>query len=106
MQESWIEDFLSFYNYIGPRPSKLHSVDRIENSGNYCDGNIRWATKSEQARNKSMRGDNHTGYTGVQLEDIRKVGGPENLYYRATWYCTNTVLYQHSTKLVRRDIKH
>ena len=50
--EEWIDNFQAFYDYIGDRPSSLHSVDRIDNSGNYEPGNIRWATPTQQANNK------------------------------------------------------
>lgn len=50
--EEWRNDYLAFLNHIGRRPSPLHSVDRIDNDGHYELGNVRWATKSEQAFNR------------------------------------------------------
>jgi hypothetical protein len=37
---------------IGHKPSPTHSLDRIDNDGNYEPGNIRWATPLEQQHNK------------------------------------------------------
>ena len=37
---------------LGPRPSKQHSIDRIDNDRHYEAGNLRWATRSEQNSNK------------------------------------------------------
>jgi len=47
----WIDSFESFFEYVGPKPSPKHSIDRIDNNGNYEPGNVRWATSKQQRRN-------------------------------------------------------
>jgi len=47
----WRHDFAAFLAYIGPRPSRAYSLDRIDNSKGYEPGNVQWATKAQQARN-------------------------------------------------------
>lgn len=50
--DEWLKSFKAFYDYMGPRPTKRHSIDRINNSGNYEPGNCRWATQLEQMHNR------------------------------------------------------
>ncbi len=46
-------DFTNFLADMGERPSAGHTLDRYPNKdGNYEPGNCRWATQSEQCRNK------------------------------------------------------
>ncbi len=49
--ERWRVDFGNFYADMGPRPSARHSIDRIDNNGNYEPDNCRWALPYTQTRN-------------------------------------------------------
>ena len=49
--ERW-NDFRMFLADMGERPSKQHSIDRIDPAGDYEPGNCRWATQTEQIRSR------------------------------------------------------
>jgi hypothetical protein len=62
--EEWRDSFNAFAVYMGNKPSDNHTLDRIDNDGDYEPNNVRWANKSEQMFNKNMR-NNHSGVRGV-----------------------------------------
>jgi hypothetical protein len=56
--EEWDRDedgYKNFLNSVGPRPSPQHSVERLDNDGDYTSENCEWALPVEQARNRRKR---------------------------------------------------
>lgn len=52
---------------LGAKPTPKHTVDRIDNNGHYEKGNVRWATREEQSRNRR-----NVLLSEQQVKEIRK----------------------------------
>lgn len=64
--------WLLFDNFIadmGPRPTAKHSLDRIDNNGNYSKENCRWATRHQQQSNR--RNSKLLTYEGITMTEIQ-----------------------------------
>lgn len=86
--DRWRNSFENFYADVGPRPSSDHSIDRIDNDGNYEPGNVRWATTPEQSNNR--RTNHKVSYRG-QVMTLRgailaagNVADKGTVHYRLT----------------------
>jgi len=53
--DRWNQSFLLFLEDMGERPSKSHTIDRIDNNKDYTPDNCKWSTKTEQSMNRRDR---------------------------------------------------
>lgn len=63
--ERWLS-FQNFYADMGDKPTPKHTVDRVDNSLGYFPKNCRWATRTDQARNRRKSKNNKSGVIGVK----------------------------------------
>lgn len=75
----WRRSFPAFLLAVGKRPSPRHSIDRIDNEADYKPGNVRWATRVQQNRNKrTNRRITWAGVTKTSAEWAEHTGIPRH----------------------------
>jgi hypothetical protein len=92
--ERWRRSFSAFASDMGPRPTRMHSIDRIDNDGGYTCGvcsdcvargaaaNCRWATRMEQTANRSVTHRiEHDGQSLTVAEWSRELGVRKSTIY-------------------------
>ena len=74
VQDSWLTGTEEFYKYVSTLPNFTSemTLDRVDNTRGYCEGNIRWASGKQQVRNRGMYDNNSSGCTGVSFSVNQK----------------------------------
>ena len=91
----WMDSFDLFVSDMGPRPIG-YVLDRVDNDGDYCPENCKWATRYESSANRRNSKWVHVGGERVCLKEAcRRIG----ITYRpiakriANGWDTHTALY-------------
>lgn len=77
--ERW-RNFENFFRDMGPRPTAKHTLERVDNNGNYTPENCVWATRQQQQQNiRSNQWIEWRGQRRVVAEWARIVGIQANV---------------------------
>lgn len=88
----WDNSFELFLKDMGPKPTPVHTIDRIDVTGDYTPENCRWADRLTQSLNKRVR--SKTGVTGVALK--------QNGKYKSTLLVSGKALFSGTFDTLRK----
>ena len=83
MCDEWRNDFALFLAAIGPKPTPVHTIGRINNDLGYQPGNVEWQTRRQQQNN--MRSNHfvvHDGRRQTVAQWSRELGIPVSTVQR------------------------
>jgi hypothetical protein len=84
---TWRLDFWHFVKDIenlGPKPESC-TLDRIDNTGDYEPGNVRWANPSDQNMNQRTHKDNTSGLRGLSYNNRDRLWAA-SIQYKGSQY--------------------
>ena len=101
--DRWINNFNNFLLDMGKKPTKKHSIERIDINKNYEPSNCKWATSKEQSRNKRNNVIiNYNNELLIKKDFLKKYNLCDNSYYR--WVVKRGMSIDEFIK--RKTIKH
>jgi hypothetical protein len=81
MAPEWRASFEAFLRDIGPKPKGM-TLERVDNDGDYKPGNVKWASRTEQARNR--RSSAMVVWEGREMS-IAALAEQEGVPYKRLW---------------------
>jgi hypothetical protein len=96
--DRWMASYEDFLADVGLAPSPSHTIEREDSNRNYEPGNVRWATRAEQSRNR--RNNIVVEIDGLSLtlgEWAERAGIP----YRTVWARINVLKWPPERALAR-----
>lgn len=107
--DRWMDDPQAFVDDMGLKPSRKHEIDRIDNNRGYFPDNCRWATRSENTRNRrSNRVLDAFGRSMTLVEWSQATGiGPDTITKRldAGWSVEDALTKQARAKAKNGEAK-
>jgi hypothetical protein len=87
------KSFTQFIRCLGPKPSPIHSLERIDNMAGYNPSNCRWATPKEQRANSRLRKDHAHLPNPEHVRELVKLGFLQKDIAWAFRTCEETISY-------------